>query len=83
MYDKINCKQTKDNKNNYFFNNDCNYKIYYYICDMKTKSIIELDNSELESLKKYAIENNLCTKRQALVNIAIRMANKQLKQNAK
>jgi hypothetical protein len=50
---------------------------------MKTKSIIELDNLELESLKKYAIENNLCTNRQALINIAIKMANKQLKQNAK
>jgi uncharacterized Fe-S radical SAM superfamily protein PflX len=46
---------------------------------MKTKSIIELDNSELENLKQYAIENNLSTRRQALVNIAIRMANEKLK----
>jgi hypothetical protein len=53
--------------------------MYYYICDMKTKSIIELDNSELENLKQYAIENNLSTRRQALVNIAIRMANEKLK----
>ena len=78
MYNKINCKQTIWYKNNYFFNNDCNYKIYYYICDMKTKTIIEFDSSELLELKEYAESEGLKTDRQSLLNLSVKLSKKYL-----
>jgi len=70
--------QQKYNKKDYFFYNYCNYKMYYYICDMKTKTIIEFDSSELLELKEYADKEGLKTDRQSLLNLAVKLAKKQL-----